>query len=59
MVLQHIFTPFFFEHELKKNHTYHNLYYSILAKGYCVILILYGDDVFMTRDDDHKLFMVE
>ncbi|KAH9541067.1 hypothetical protein CY35_14G040000, partial [Sphagnum magellanicum] len=42
-----------------RNHANHNLYYNILAKEYCVILILYGDDVFSTRDDDHKLFMVE
>lgn len=42
---------FFCEHELRRNHADHNFYYNILAKGYCVILILYGDDVFLTRDD--------
>lgn len=50
---------FFQRHGLLKMNFDHNLYSNILMERFYTILILYLDDVLLTKDDTSKLLKIE
>ncbi len=50
---------FFQQHGLLRSNFDHNLYFNIFMEGFYTILILYLDDVLLTKDDISKLLKIE